>query len=94
MDEGINLIVEVDKILRTSGLNKNADELMSKLSSHLDDNNVIHRHELNRYFNLVLMGLPVNTIEHRYCLIPNGTFSAWLNIFKLKILPLLLENDV
>jgi hypothetical protein len=90
MDD-LNLITEVIQILRVSGLNKLADDLNTKHSKDVETTLINQRHELNRYFNLVLIGLPVNTIEHRYCLIPNGLFTDWLKIFEMKIVPVLVE---
>ena len=54
----------------------------------------IQRFILNRYWNLQLLKSPVNSMEQRYCLIPNGEISAWIQLFRDSIIPFLVANDL
>ena len=50
---------------------------------------------MNRYWHGQLNSLTavgVNTIEERFCLVPNGDLSDWLNLFKLKVAPCAMVN--
>lgn len=90
-----NLIDQVLNTLSENGLFKVKDAYIKdeQLKSVKASDKSIQRFEINRFFNLWLLSLPVNTTEQRYCLIPNGEFSVWLSIFKSKIVPLLIQFE-
>lgn len=52
---------------------------------------------MNRYWHSQLNSLTersVNTIEERFCLIPNGEMNDWINLFKQKIAPCAMTNGL
>ena len=57
------------------------------------DSNV-QRFLLNRYWNQQLMAAKVVSIEERYCLIPNGEIADWIRLFRSKVLPFIIQNDL
>lgn len=54
----------------------------------------VQRFLLNRYWSQQLMSSNKPTTEERYALIPNGEVSSWLALFKSKILPFAIENNL
>ncbi|MCK9517318.1 MAG: hypothetical protein M0Q87_14945 [Ottowia sp.] len=57
------------------------------------DSNV-QRFLLNRYWTQQLMSAKQVSIEERYCLIPNGDVQDWLRLFRSKVLPFIVQNDL
>lgn len=57
------------------------------------DSNV-QRFLLNRYWTQQLMSAKQISIEERYCLIPNGDVQDWLRLFRSKVLPFIVQNDL
>lgn len=57
------------------------------------DSNV-QRFLLNRYWTQQLMSAKQVSIEERYCLIPNGDVQDWLRLFRSKVLPFIIQNDL
>lgn len=54
----------------------------------------VQRYLLNRYFNTQLMNADANSIDERFCLIPNGEIADWLRLFTDKVLPFIIANDL
>ncbi len=96
-DGDVDLIQVVREILLNSGLGQ-------RIAATYDSNRFIleaegkvvevQRHLLNRYWTqqLILSGKP--TADERYTLIPNGEIKDWIKLFKAKVLPFILENDL
>lgn len=59
-----------------------------------DKTPVVQRHFLNRYWSLQIMSSPKPSTEERFCLINDGTVEEWIVLFKAKILPFIIENDL
>jgi hypothetical protein len=57
-------------------------------------NSAAQRFLLNRFWTLQLMSSVRPSTEERYCLIPNGTVQDWLRLFKAKVLPFVIENNL
>lgn len=93
----IDLIAEVRDSLIRCGLTKNVE-------AHFDTNRFIkeahekessvQRYLLNRYWQTQLLASPAQSIEERYCLIPNGTVTDWLHLFRSKVMPFLVANNL
>lgn len=52
---------------------------------------------MNRYWNSQLnslTALQINTIEERFCLVPNGEISDWLNLFRQRVAPCAMVNGL
>lgn len=49
---------------------------------------------LNRYWRLQISICQANTIDERWCLIDTGEMSDWLSLFKSKIIPFCLDNNL
>lgn len=90
------LINEVNRILREAGLVKEADYFMQvplvAVAVNLPDD--YQKVNLNRFFNLQLMKLDVNTINQRYCLLNVGNTYAWLKSFVEGVLPTLMDHQL
>lgn len=93
----IDLVLEVRNILAASGL-------LMKLPETYDNHRFIleaagkpssvQRFLLNRYWAAQLAMAPRPSVEERYCLIPNGAVADWLDLFRKKIVPFVLDNDL
>ncbi len=87
----VDLLAIVSKDLKDSGL----FIIDSHLHDYCESQGVINkkpnvqRFYMNKYFTLVLMIYPENTMDQRYCLISDGTIEDWLDLFRRKILPFL-----
>lgn len=57
-------------------------------------NSDVQRYFLNRYWAFQLMSSNKPAVDERYCLIPNGDVRDWLALFKSKIMPFVLENNL
>lgn len=90
LDTDICLVSSVREMLVASGL-------LPNVIVYFDTNNYIQeaykmrpegqRFLLNRFWNLQLLVIDVNTVDERFCLISNGECIDWLRLFKQKILP-------
>lgn len=91
----LDLVDEVRKLLVESGLSK---------SLYLYENNRfileakdkapgVQRFLLNRFWTLQLSLCP-DSLQERYCLIPDGKVEDWLSLFKIKILPFILQKGL
>lgn len=95
--DDIDLIAEVRATLVAAGLG-------NKLAEAFDTNRFIleaagkhssvQRYFMNRYWGQQLLYAKVQSIDERYCLLPNGTIQDWLNLFQQKILPFVIANDL
>jgi len=91
----MTIIEQVEVLLTELGLLtvKSAFTNDIEIISSKDEIDSVQRMEVNRFFNIYLLALPTTTTEQRYCLIPNGEFSAWKKIFSAKIYPLLAQYE-
>lgn len=95
--DDIDLVQEVRKILMEAGLGQ-------KLPGAYDNNHYIieaankpssiQRYILNRYWNHQLLTCNANSMDQRYCLIPNGEISDWIDLFKSSVLPFIVEHNL
>jgi len=87
----IDLLAVVSKDLKESGL----FIIESHLQDYCETQGIVNKRAnvqrfcMNKYFILVLMIYPENTMDQRYCLISDGTVENWLDLFRRKILPFL-----
>ena len=95
-DNDLDLISSVRSIMLNSGLGQKIDaydndRFIVEASGKTSD---VQRFLLNRYWNQQLMASEKQTIEERFCLIPNGTIDDWLRLFQAKVLPFVVENNL
>ncbi len=93
----IDLVAEVRSLLVSSGIPGEcimAFEQNNHIVDAIDKNPEVQRFFMNRYWNLQLLSCPKYSIEERYCLIPNGEVSDWLRLFKDKVLPFIVANNL
>ena len=93
----IDLIQDVRKLLVDSGLN-------DKVTAAYDNNHFIlnamtanaevQRYALNRFWNLQLVQSAAPSTQERFCLITNGSGVDWFTLFKAKVLPFIISNDL
>lgn len=89
-----DLLSEVTNLLSMSGLHETALSLNSYFQTNeaLTKTENVQRFYMNKFFNLLLLAIPTNTIDQRFCLIPDGSIDDWLNLFRRKVLPFLREH--
>lgn len=93
----INLVFAVRDILIGAGLLKNVE-------AHFDTNLSIQyatqmpfdqqRFYMNQYWITQLMCTGKNTMEERFCLIDTGTAKDWIHLFKERLLPFIISNQL
>lgn len=93
----IDLVSEVRQLLCTVGQVKNLtlayDQHRFIIEAQGKPSDV-QRHLLNRYWSHQLMSASRNSTEERYCLIPDGQIGDWLTLFREKVIPFIMENDL
>lgn len=97
LESDIDLIAIVRQILVEAGLYQNVVE-------HYDSNHYIYealnkrpevqRFLLNQFWNLQLMSVPVNTMNERFSLVPNGSLDEWLSLFQSTIVPFAVQHNL
>lgn len=96
-EDDIDLIKEVRDVMLASGLHNlvtaNFDTNRFILEAQ-GKNSSAQRFLLNRFWTFQLMSSVKPSTEERYCLIPNGTVEDWLRLFKTKVLPFVIENNL
>jgi len=92
----IDLINIVREILIQSGLGNNLSAYDSNrfIQEGLNKPSKVQRYLLNRFWNHQLMVSQSISIEERYCLIPDGSHDQWLSLFREKIVPFLIANNL
>lgn len=95
--QSTNLIQSVRELLTLNGLEKNARahfDTDSRLANAKDMDPISQRTALNRYWTLQLLAASEDATEQRFCLTPGGTCEEWLALFKGKIIPFLVSNNL
>lgn len=54
----------------------------------------VQRFLINRYWHLQLGNLPFNTMDQRYCLVPQGSIERWLELFDQMVAPCIVQNNL
>ena len=52
----------------------------------------VQRYMLNKFWNLQLMMFASESINERFCLVPNGQVGEWMKLFKTSVLPFLIAK--
>jgi hypothetical protein len=94
----IDLIQECHKVLFKHGLGKQSEsvfltdpDIVQALEIHAEG----QRYFVNRFWLLQLMSLvDVNTMNERWCLVPNGEIKDWLRLFEDTIVPTLITHQL
>lgn len=93
----MDLVNEVRMLLNANGLQGkvielyNTDKFIVEAEGKAPN---IQRFLLNRYWNQQLMCSQANSMDQRYCLIPNGEVIDWLRLFKESVMPFILQNNL
>lgn len=93
----IDLVAEVRNILMSNGLGQRLPTCYDNnvfIVEAVGKSSNVQRFLINRYWNQQLMLSNKPATEERYCLIPNGRVEDWISLFKDKIMPFILENDL
>lgn len=96
-ENDIDLIQEVRNLLLTAGLHTLVEQNFDTNRFIIDaagKTSNVQRYLLNRYWNMQLLYSSKPTSEERYCLIPDGEVSDWLKLFKEKVFPFVIENQL
>lgn len=93
----VNLVAACRQLLVDAGL-------LLKVQANFDTNKYIidasplglkaQRFLLNKYWSIQLMSLDTDTQAERFCLLPNGTAEDWLNVFKDRVLPTIINSQL
>lgn len=91
----LNLVEEVRNLLIEAGLSKSISIYDNNrfIIEAKDKAPGVQRFLLNRFWTLQLSLCP-SSLQERYCLIPDGKVEDWLSLFKIKILPFILEKNL
>ncbi len=92
-----DLVGQIRELLINSGLRKLVEENFDTHRFIIDaagKHSNAQRFLLNNFWHLQLMSAAKQSTEERYCLIPNGDVKNWLNLFKVKVLPFIIENNL
>lgn len=94
--DDIDLVQEVRTILINSGLAQNLQAFDSNrfIIEAATKPSSVQRYLLNRFWNQQLITCSAISIEERYCLIPDGAVQDWLMLFKEKVVPFLITNNL
>lgn len=95
-DNDIDLINEVRACMLSAGLGQritafDQDRFILEASGKESS---VQRYLLNRYWTNQLLHAQRVSIEERYCLIPDGCVQDWLDLFKARVLPFIISNDL
>lgn len=93
----IDLVSLVKEILKESGLAmqiQTAYDSNTHIQQAIGKNVEAQRYLLNRYWNLQMLSCSDFSFEERQCLIPNGTIEDWIRLFKAKIIPFCIKNNL
>lgn len=96
-EEDIDLVALVREDLVKSGLAKvlpTAYDSNRFITEAVGKDSNVQRFLLNRYWNQQLMAANAVSIEERYCLIPNGEIVDWVRLFRSKVLPFIIQNNL
>lgn len=92
----IDLILEVRNLFLKEGLQSEIEQFYDIhpwIREAQGKQSEVQRYFLNRYLNKQLLCHP-NSINERYCLIPNGSVKDWLELFTSKVLPFMVKNKL
>lgn len=96
-EHDIDLVQEVRDSMMSSGLGLKIPEAFNNSRFIIEAEGKaadVQRFLLNRYWNQQLMASAKQSMDERYCLIPDGTVEDWLKLFKQKVLPFVIENNL
>lgn len=91
----LNLVEEVRNLLLKSGLH-NSIQFYDNNRFIIEAGNKapgVQRFLLNRFWTLQLSLCP-DSLQERYCLIPDGKVEDWLSLFEIKILPFIIQKGL
>lgn len=95
--EELDLIGEVRKVLNDNGLGNQVKEVFDndpRIIEAKDKVPEVQRHLLNKFWLPQLLNSSAPSQEERFCLIPNGEPKEWLHLFKEKIVPFVIEQQL
>lgn len=97
----LNLVNEIHQYLIDAGLIKQADFFINDLNiiGIKDKINIIQRYVLNRFFTIQIYNVEINNVAvngygERYVLMPDGTDSEWLSMFRRRVVPFLITHNL
>jgi hypothetical protein len=92
-----DLIAEVRELIMTSGCGLNIVEAFDNDYCILDAKPLgpeAQRFLLNRYLYRQITACGAPSMEERFCLVESGQIRDWLRLFKQKILPFMMVNQL
>lgn len=93
----IDLIKKVRDELVAAGLSQKLPDAYDNnrfIKDAVDKPSNVQCYFLNRYWSLQLMTSSKPSSEERFCLVSDGSMEDWLRLFKAKILPFVIENNL
>ena len=91
-----DLVSKVRELMVVSGLTKRLgcfdnSQIIMESRTKTDS---IQRYSLNMYWTIQLLKHSAKTMEARNCLVMDGPLDKWLLLFKEKVLPVIIENNL
>lgn len=97
LESDIDLVAIVRQILVEAGLYQNVIDHYDNDHYVLEANTKrpeVQRFLLNQFWNLQLMSVPVNSMNERFSLVPNGSLDEWLSLFQATIVPFAVQHNL
>ena len=97
LDFEIDLIKDVRNLLVNAGLLNKVEAVYDTnrfIQNALHANAEVQRFALNRFWNLQLMQCSAQSTQERFCLISNGSVTDWFTLFREKVLPFIIANEL
>ena len=91
----LNLVISVRNLLINAGLAGNVINFFDthrKIKEAMTKRPEVQRYLLNRYWTLQLMSVSTNSVNERFCLVPNGPVEDWLRLFESTIVPFAVQH--
>ena len=95
--DDVDLVVLVRQLLVDAGVSQQqltAFDTAHYVTDAAPKNPEAQRYILNRFWSLQLMTCATQSVEERYHLIPNGAIEDWVRLFKDKVLPFIVKNNL
>jgi hypothetical protein len=96
-DNELDLVDAVRQSLINAGLKDRVDLFFDNnkfIQEATGKNADVQRFLLNRYWTTQLMNAPVQSMDQRIALVPNGDVRDWLVLFRERVLPFVVEQNL
>ena len=91
--DNTNLVVGIEAVLLENGLGTRINDFRNSRYYKSAEGKIfeVQRMYMNEYFFLQLSSVDADTIDARRCLVENGTYADWINLFNRIVVKRLAE---